>query len=47
MNYKIKDISIADKTMKALLYHKSTVKQRSQRLAVDFEQHCKSHRVSD
>ena len=41
MKYIIMDVSIADKRMKVLLYQKSSVKQRSRRLAVDFEQHSK------
>lgn len=37
MKYVIMGVSIADKATKAVLCHKSSVKQRSWRLAVDLE----------
>lgn len=48
MEYGIMGVSIADKTMKALLYRKSWVRRSSPRLAVDFEQLSKRrHRASE
>lgn len=47
MKYVIMGVSIADKAMKAVLCHKSGVKQRSCRLTVGLEQHPKRHRPSD